>query len=114
MPTDLTPDDRARYELMRKGLAARGFEDVAEAGGLRVGTRIRHQGHQWPGAGVKGTGVVAALTQYPHETAWSRRAGRLEVELIAVWDRTSFGTRLSQLGDYHVQIADNQPKRPAP
>lgn len=99
--SDMTPAEHAEVERMLAELRECGYRDVAEHGQLRPGVRIRHRGHQWPEALSKGTGVVVAITEKP-DSSWSRAYGAADVELITLSDRERYGSRLSQLAQYHV------------
>lgn len=100
---ELTPRESAEVAALLAELRECGYRDVDHHGALRAGVRIRHYGHQWPGAYDDGTGVVVAVTEKP-DSAWSRTWGKPDVELIAAWDRPGVTGRVSQLAQYHVEV----------
>jgi len=100
---NLDEQEATEVERMLAELHACGYQDIAEFGRLKPGTRIRHKGHQWFEAITEGTGVVVAITEKP-DSSWSLSWGAADIELIALWDRPSFGSRLSQLAQYHVCV----------
>lgn len=100
---EMTPEESARFEAMLGELHQYGYQDVEEHGKLRPGVRIRHHGHQWSAAYANGSGVVLAITEKP-KSAWSQTYRTDDVELIAMWDVASFGSRLSQVAQYHVEV----------
>lgn len=97
--TDLTPAEQSTAAEMLADLHESGYVNVESHGALKPGVRIRHRGHQWPSAYANGTGNVMVITR-------SQRTiqGMPDVELIAVWDEEQFGSRLSQLAQYHVDV----------
>jgi len=99
---DLSPEETAKADAMLAELHGCGYIDVDRHNKLAPGVRIRHVGHQWPGAMLEGSGVVLAIAEKP-DSSWSRSWGMPDVELIAVWDRASFGSRVSQVAQYHVE-----------
>lgn len=104
MSIELSADEQTRLEAMLQELLARGYQQITEHRNLRIGTRIRHHGHQWTEAFRSGTGYVAALTEKP-DSAWSAEWGMPDIELIAVWDKPwpfDDSSRLSQVAQYHV------------
>lgn len=102
---EMTAEEQTKLAAMVAELHDHGYPDVEEHRGLRVGTRIRHVGHQWTEAYQAGTGVVVALTQ-KRNSSWSQSWGRPDVELIALWDREQVEGRLSQLAQYHVEVIE--------
>lgn len=98
---DLTAEETAEMDAILGELHAHGYRDVERHGQLAPGTRIRHIGHQWDEAYTDGTGMVVAVTEKP-DSPWSVSWRMPDVELVAVWDRPTFGTRLAQLAQYHV------------
>lgn len=100
-PNDMTPDEVAEVERMLGELRKRGYRDVAEHGELRPGVRIRHRGQRWSEALDKGTGVVLAITERP-DSSWSQTYRTADIELITLADQERFGSRLSQVAQYHV------------
>lgn len=109
MPPEMVLTELERAELAEKvkELHKRGYRDVAEHHGLKVGARIRHHGHQWSEAFRLGTGHVAVLTEKPN-SAWSISWHMPDIELIAVWDkpRGLGSSRLSQVAQYHVEVIE--------
>lgn len=108
MPTPelvLTEEEVTELAAKVADLHAAGYRDIAEHKQLKVGARIRHRGHQWSQAFREGTGFVAAVTEKP-DSAWSRSYRMPDVELIAVWDKAMFGSRLSQVAQYHVDVIE--------
>lgn len=103
--TLLTAAEETRLTEMREELHACGYRDIAEHKNLRVGSRIRHRGQQWPEAFANGTGVVAVLTEKPN-SSWSQTYGMPDIELVAVWDEPWTSSRLSQLAQYHVHVIE--------
>lgn len=101
--SDLTAEEQAKAAAMVAELHDYGYRDVEQHGRLKPGVRIRHIGHKWPEAYDFGTGIVVAITEKP-DSAWSRSWGKADVELIALWDRPGFGSRLSQVAQYHVEV----------
>jgi hypothetical protein len=99
MTITLTDAEQSEATAMLAALHESGYVDVEAHGDLRPGVRIRHRGHQWPGAYANGTGNIVAITRSPRTIL-----GVPDVELIAVWDREHFGSRLSQLAQYHVDV----------
>lgn len=97
--TTLTEVEQSEATAMLAVLHESGYRDVEAHGALKPGVRIRHRGHQWPGAYTDGTGNVLAITRSPRTVQ-----GMPDVELIAVWDEERFGSRLSQLAQYHVDV----------
>lgn len=97
--TDLTPAEQSTAAEMLAALHEHGYRDVEAHNDLKPGVRIRHRGHQWPGAYANGTGNVVAITRSPRTIQ-----GMPDVEMIVVWDEEHFGSRLSQLAQYHVDV----------
>lgn len=100
---ELAEEERAEVDAMVADLHSCGYQDIPEYHNLRPGVRIRHSGHRWPEAHTNGTGVVVAIT-HRADSSWSREWGKDDVELIARWDKPSFGSRFSQLAQYHVWV----------
>jgi hypothetical protein len=91
---------------MRVILLARGYRDITKHGALKLGARVYHRGHQWPGASA-GTGTVAAVMQRD-PSPWAQAWGRPDVELI-VWYDDGGGIldgKLHSLADYHLRVAE--------
>jgi hypothetical protein len=99
---NLTADEQAQADRMLTDLNRSGYRTVDQHGRIRPGARIRHRGHQWPEALRNGSGVVLAITE-KRPSGWSDSWGMPDVELIAVWDKPSLDSRLSQLAQYHVE-----------
>lgn len=102
---DLTPDEQAEAMKMLDGLIRSGYRTVDEHKGLRPGTRVRHRSHQYPEAYANGTGVVWTVVE-KNPSSWSESWGAPDVELVVVCDRESFGGRLSQVAQYHVEVVE--------
>lgn len=99
---ELTTAEQSELDQLLACLRDAGYVDIENHNDLRVGARIRHVGHQWPQAYEHGTGVILALTERPN-SPWSRSWHARDIELIALWDQPRpFGSRLSQLAQYHV------------
>lgn len=107
MAGDLTPDEQERLAAMVKELINHGYQEITGHGRLKVGTRIRHQGHQWTEAFRDGTGIVAALTERP-DSPWSMSWNMPDIELIALWDKPQglIPSRLSGVAQYHVDVIE--------
>ncbi|MCX5066746.1 hypothetical protein OOJ91_12905 [Micromonospora lupini] len=104
----LSPEEAARLATMRADLHGCGYVDTDEHGRLRPGVRVYHRGHQWPGAS-DGTGTALVLTEKP-DSGWSRSWGAADIELIVLWDKAQFGSRLSQVAQYHVYAVEVLPE----
>lgn len=105
--SDLIPEDqRDRFDQTLAALRKDGFIDLDEHEGLKVGSRVRHRGEQYPEAYRDGTAVVLALLRKPND-AWSRQWGRPNIELLVLPDRDRFdtGNRIGQWADYHTATA---------
>ena len=91
---------------MRAELEARGYLDV-DHDRLRPGARVRHRGERWSEAVASGTGVVVAVMELP-DSSWSRSWGGRDIELLVLKDKPLLPgmTRLAQLADYHVAVAE--------
>lgn len=103
----LTPEEAASIDTMQAALRTSGYVDIEEHCELRPGARVYHRGHQWPGASTRGTGVVLVLLERPN-SPWSASWRIADVELAVLWDKPSFGSRLSWLAQYHVHVAEEQ------
>lgn len=101
----MTPEEQEIVEEMRASLIASGYIEIEQHKRLKPGVRIRHRGHQWPEAYENGSGVVVTLMEKP-DSRWSQSWGMPDVELIALMDNATFGSRLSQLAQYHVEVVD--------
>lgn len=101
----LEPEERAEYEQKLAELHERGYVDIENHKGLSVGVRVRHRGHQWPAAYRDGTGTVLAITEKP-DSVWSRSWGAPDIEMVVLFDTATFGSRLSMLAQYHVDVPD--------
>lgn len=104
----MTDAEAAELARLVADLHESGYRDIAEHKNLRVGTRIRHRGEQYPQAYEHGTGVVVALTEKP-DSRWSQSWRMPDVELVMLRDTAQFGSRLSQLGQYHVEVVGVTP-----
>lgn len=100
---DLTPEETARLAVMVDQLHLDGYVDIEEHKGLRVGAWIRHRNQQYYEAIVNGTGAVLALVEKP-DSPWSREWRMPDIELVMLRDKEQFGSRLSQLAQYHVEV----------
>jgi hypothetical protein len=69
----MTPNQQAA-DLLR-----RGYIEVQEWGDFKVGQRVRHVSHQW--ATLNGSAEVRRIFHHP-DSAWSRKYGAPDVELI--------------------------------
>lgn len=102
--------EQAEIARMVAELHERGYVDLAEytypsARVLRVGTRLRHGGEQYPEALMHGTGHVVALTHRP-DSAWSLSWRMPDIELVMLRDKDRSGSRLSQVAHYHVDVIE--------
>ncbi|WP_159600005.1 hypothetical protein [Agromyces humi] len=99
-----TPDDTdAILAKHRKELTDRGYVDIDEHRGLKVGARVHHIGEKWWEAGENGTAtVVAILEKNPSSWSWG---GRPDIELIAQRDDPSWGGPFGRWADYHTALA---------
>lgn len=108
--TTLDDDTRAEVDILLAGLRDDGYQPIAEHGRLRAGARVRARSHQWPGAAIHGTGTVLEVTEKPG-SSWAREYGTPDIEILVVWDEPRpAGWRVSQLAQYHVDVADVQPE----
>lgn len=111
LPFTLTEDERAEVARVLAELHEHDYQDIerhVHRSGVELapGTRVRHAGHRWHDAVVKGTGHVVAITERP-DSAWSRSWGMPDVELIAVFDKPwPLDSRLAQLAQYHVAVVN--------
>ena len=102
---EMTPEEQAEFDKTLAELHARGYVDIDAHKELRPGVRVRHRGHQWPGAHRHGTGAVLALTEKP-DSAWSLSWGMADIEMVVLWDKPwPLDSRLSKLAQYHVNVA---------
>jgi hypothetical protein len=100
----MTDEEQVKVVGLVDKLHEHGYQDLALYGAeLRVGTRIRHRGQQYPEAYDHGTGYVVALTE-KRESAWSETYRMDDVELVAVFDEPFVFSRVSQLAHYHVSV----------
>lgn len=83
------------------GLLEHGFVEVQECDRLRVGTRVRHNGHQWPDAYISGTGNVERIFHLP-KSSWEQRYGRPNIEIIMRRDNGDF----MFVADYHLSVTE--------
>ena len=97
----LTADEQADVDELHAELREHGYLDVDHHGRLRPGGRVYHRGHRWPEAAERGTGTVLVVTHKP-DSSWSRSWGGPDVEVIVLWDEAPFGSRVSQVANYHV------------
>lgn len=104
----LTPEEAAEVASLHAGLHGSGYVDIEQHERLRPGTRVCHTGHQWPGADEEGTGTVLVLTERK-PSSWSQSWGAADVEMIVLWDKPIWTSRLSALAQYHVRVAWVQP-----
>ncbi len=101
----LTPDEQAKARAMLDDLHTRGYRSVDDHKGLRPGVRVRSRKEQYAEAYRDGTGWVWVVTE-KRPSGWSESWGMPDVELIVVRDDSSFGSRLSRVAQYHVDIVD--------
>jgi len=105
--------ERAEISRMTTQLREHGYVDLDEytyprsGRVLRVGSRIRHGGEQYPEALTHGTGNVVALLHKP-DSAWSRSYRAPDIELVVLHDRPRSESRLSQLAQYHVEVIEEE------
>jgi len=100
----LTEVEQTTAAEVLAALHERGYRDVEAHGALAPGVRIRHRGHQWPGAYTDGTGVVLHVTE-KSPSAWSQSWHAADVEMVVLWDEPNLAdTRLSGVAQYHVQV----------
>lgn len=102
----LTAEESAQVEAMRAQLRLDGYVEVDQHRQLRAGTRVRHCGHRWPEAYEHGTGRVLLVTEKPN-SSWSVSWHMPDVEMLVLFDKASFGSRISQLAQYHVAVIEN-------
>ncbi|WP_431728502.1 hypothetical protein [Verrucosispora sp. TAA-831] len=102
----LPPEETAEIARLRAELAQCQYVEIPDHRGLRPGARVYHSGHQWPGAALDGSGVVAAVFERPG-SSWSRTYNAPDVEIIVLWDRPAFGSssRLSTSASYRIYLA---------
>jgi hypothetical protein len=107
----LTEAEQAEVDQKVAELHENGYVHLAEytyprsGKTLQVGSRVRHRGQLWSDAILYGTGHVVALMHKPN-SGWSRSWGMPDVELIVLRDREQFGSRLSQVAQYHVEVTE--------
>lgn len=101
----MTDAESAELARMVADLHAHGYRDIAEHNGLYVGARIRCGNEEHPQAYDHGTGVIVALTEKPNST-WSQSWKMPDVELVMLRDEAQFGSRLSQVAQYHVEVVE--------
>lgn len=96
----------AAYAEARTELEARGYRDIEEHNGLRVGARVRNYGEQYYAAISKGTGVVRALMQRD-PSSWSNEWGRPDIEVLVERDKShrDDGSRVGRWADYGTVLA---------
>lgn len=101
----LTPEEAAQLDTLRAELRGCRYVEIPEHGKLRPGGRVYHRGHRWPEAAWDGTGTVLALTER-RDSSWSRTWGMPDIEMVVLWDTAPFGSRVSQVAQYHVYAVD--------
>lgn len=110
-PATPTEAEAAEIAAVVAELREHGYQDLDEyvypRSGLvlRVGTRVRRQVEEYPEALRRGTGNVVALLHKPG-SSWSRKYGIPDVEMVMLSDTARFGSRLSQLAQYHVAVME--------
>ena len=92
---DLTDDEYAEVERMLADNRGYGWLPVESAKAYKPGVRIRHVGQQYWQAYENGTGVIVAVLKRNDE-----------IELLVAYDEPRFpgGSRITQLGSYHVDL----------
>lgn len=97
--------EQARFNERHTDLISRGYRDVDDHKGMRVGRRVRHRGEQYRAAYSDGTGVIVTVMERP-DSAWSRTWHMPDVELIILRDRPRFvgDARLMFVAQYHVEF----------
>lgn len=112
MATKIESTEQAEVDRMLAELHEHGYVDLAEytyprsGRVLRVGARVRHRNEQYWQAIERGTGNVVGLVHKP-DSPWSRSWRMADVELIMLRDEERFGTRLSQVAHYHVEVIED-------
>ncbi|GIE75761.1 hypothetical protein Aph02nite_17110 [Actinoplanes philippinensis] len=110
MPFTLTADEQADVERRVAELHECGYATVdqhvdRDGTVLKPGRRIRHAGHRYVEAILRGTGYIVAVTEKP-DSAWSRVYGMPDVEMVTVYDTDHFGGRLATVAQYHVAVVE--------
>ncbi len=95
----------AELEAALADLTSRGWKRVESHSGLSAGTRVRHRNHQYAKAFSEGTGNVWTVT-LKDPSPWSQTYRMPDVELLVVVDEASFGTRVSKVAQYHVEVME--------
>ena len=92
---DLTDDERAEVEQMLTDNRSYGWLPVDRAKSYEPGVRIRHVGQRYWQAYENGTGVIVAVLKRSDA-----------IELLVAYDEPRFagGSRITQLGSYHVDL----------
>lgn len=86
-------------------LLKRGYVELQEHNGLKVGTRVRHSGERYSDAIFKGTGNIERIF-YKANSSWEQKYGRQDVELIVKRDTPQGDSTHRFLADYHVVTTD--------
>lgn len=90
-------------------LRERGYLEIEEIDGIRVGARVYGRNQQYVEAYRDGTAVVLLLMEKP-ESPWSRKWGQRDIELVALRDVPLLSdSRIACVADYHVGLAERQP-----
>lgn len=86
-----------------------GSVELQEFKQLKVGSRVRLSGQQWPDAYRIGTGTIERIF-HRQNSSWERSWGRPDVELIVRYDKPPYEECTHAfVADYHVDLAEEQP-----
>lgn len=98
------------FDKQHADLLARGYVDIDEIKGLRVGSRCHHANQRYVEAYWDGTAEVLAITE-KLDSPWSRRWGDRDIELIVLRDGPVLPglSRLGYWADYHTAVPSGRP-----
>jgi hypothetical protein len=99
----LTPAELDEVNTTLSDLRARGYQVRESFNDLAPGVRVRHIGHQWPGARQNGTGTVVVVTER-NPSSWSQTWNAADIEMVVAYDNPAVtGSRLVTVAQYHVE-----------
>lgn len=98
-------DVDAEVARLRARLLADGYRELETYRDLRAGVRVHGAGERWWEAHREGTGAVAAVFQKDPST-WAETWRCDDVEVLVVRDEGHAGSRVAQLANYHLSVAE--------
>lgn len=98
---EVTAED---YQKKRAALLERGYVDVDEFRGLRVGDRVHNGNQQYVEAYRDGTANILMIATRP-KSSWAQKYRRADVEMLVLRDEPTFegASRVSGWADYHTR-----------